>query len=190
MKTLSLPLLSLVLSLPNTLTCKNMPGKGTASKRLTANHFAPLMPPNLQVANLEEGGGVWSALDYTPDYAPDYALDYAPVLPNEPWPCWACQHGRECQCKASQAHGSQHMRSRVMPAMDTAPILAKLSVGLTGKTEGAAAAMHDTLEPRARDGAGHRPEALPHHGEHRPETPPQGRLNDGGCGPKWLLHKS
>ena len=68
-----------------------------------------------------------------------------------------------------------------MPAADTAPILAKVGVGLTGETESAAATMHDALEPRARDGAGRRPEALPHHGEHGPEMPPQGRPNDGGC---------
>jgi len=61
-----------------------------------------------------------------------------------------------------------------MPAADTAPILAKVGVGLTGKTESATATMHDALEPRARDGAGRQPEALPHHGKRRPKTPLQG----------------
>ena len=66
MRTSSSPLLSLVLSPPNTLTHKNMPGKGTASECFaTGDHFAPSTPPDLQVANLEERG-LWSALDYTP----------------------------------------------------------------------------------------------------------------------------
>ena len=49
------------------------------------------------------------------------------------------------------------------PAVDIAPILAKgtVSVVLSGETESAAAAMHDTLGPKAHDKAGRRPEVLP-----------------------------
>jgi len=43
--------------------------------------------------------------------------------------------------------------------------------------------MHDALGPRAHDGAGRRPEALPQHGSCRPEAPPQGRPNEGDVGP-------
>jgi len=82
------------------------------------------------------------------------------------------------------------MRLRVMPAADTALILAKVGIRLTGKTESATAIMHDALEPRAHDKAGCRPEALPHHSKYGPKTPLQGTPNDGGRGPKWPLHKS
>jgi len=76
MKISSSPLLSLVLSLPDTLTRENMPRKGTASECFAAgDHFAPLMPPNLQVANLEKGG-LWSA----PDYAPVLPMNYDPMF--------------------------------------------------------------------------------------------------------------
>ena len=49
------------------------------------------------------------------------------------------------------------------PAVDIVPILAKGTVGvvLSGKTESAAAVMHDALGPKAHDEAGRRPEALP-----------------------------
>jgi len=76
MKISSSPLLSLVLSPPDTLTCKNMPGKGTASERFAVkDHFAPLTPPNLQMANLEEGG-LWS----TPDYTPVLPMNHDPMF--------------------------------------------------------------------------------------------------------------
>ena len=37
--------------------------------------FAPSTPPNLQAVNLEEGGGMWSALDY----APVLPMDHDPL---------------------------------------------------------------------------------------------------------------
>lgn len=53
-------------------------------------------------------------------------------------------------------------REGTLPAADTTPILAKRTVGvmLSGETESATAAMHNTLGPKAHKKAGHRPEVL------------------------------
>jgi len=103
MKTSSSPLLSLVLSPPNTLTHENMPGKGTTSERFAArDHFAPSMPPDLQVANLEEGG-LWSA------------LDYAPVLPMNHDPMFLTMYQYQLESMPNTTgslEGHTHLRGR------------------------------------------------------------------------------
>lgn len=119
---------------------------------------------------------------------------YAPVPPMDHDPL-----GRPSVAENADAEPVEHAgvdtceREGTLPAADTAPILAKGTVGvvLSGETECAAAAMHDASEPRAHDEAGRRPGALPHLGQCGPEAPPQGRPIGGGeCEPKWPQHKS
>jgi len=89
---------------------------------------------------------------------------YAPVPPMDHDPL-----GRAGVAENADAEPVEHAgvdtceQEGTLPAADTAPILAKGTVGvvLSGETESAAAAMHDALGPKAHEKAGRRPEALP-----------------------------
>ena len=75
----------------------------------------------------------------------------------------------------SSTRESTHAKEKEHCQLDTPHIWAKgttTSVEPNGETESAAPAMHDTLEPRAHDGAGRGSEELPRHGECGPEASP------------------